>query len=77
MLQHCPALPTIEQWQKDGKIREDGAIVLGDFLFIYGELQGQYIECAIRLDCLIEATKGKLSDKKTEKCLATPAKEGQ
>jgi len=44
-------------------------MTLGDFTKVYGELQGQYSECAIRLDCLIEAVQGDSKTAKSEKCI--------
>ena len=43
----CPALPKIEA----------ETITMGELYTKYSQLQAQYIECAIRNDCLIEAVK--------------------
>lgn len=75
MLQVCKALPTKKQWAK--YIRPDESIALGDFTKIYGELQGQYIECAIRHDCLIEAVQGNSETAKSQKCEPESTKEGK
>ncbi len=56
VLQRCPELPTLERWSD--KVSADGTMTLGNFALVYGELQGQYITCAIRHDHLIEAVKG-------------------
>lgn len=42
----CPDLPKIDL----------ATITLGELYTKYGSLQGEYIQCAIRNDCLIEAT---------------------
>ena len=46
LLVRCPELPKVDP-QK---------LSMGDLYLEYSKLQGQYIECAIRNDCLIEAT---------------------
>lgn len=71
----CPALPTLKQWQS--KLEKDGTITLKNFTIIYGELQGQYIECAIRNDCLIEAVQGTKETAKSPKCEPRSTKEGK
>jgi len=43
----CPELPTLDMEQ---------IVSMGTLYLEYSKLQGQYIECAIRMDCLIEAT---------------------
>lgn len=43
--QRCPNLPTLDLTQ----------VTMGDLTVAYKDLQVQYIECAIRNDCLIEA----------------------
>lgn len=43
--QRCPSLPTLDLTQ----------VTMGDLTVAYKDLQVQYIECAIRNDCLIEA----------------------
>lgn len=47
LLVACPALPVIDT----------ATITMGQLLTDHEELQKQYIECAIRHDCLIEATR--------------------
>lgn len=42
----CPELPTVDAKN----------LSMGQLYLEYSKLQGQYIECAIRNDCLIEAT---------------------
>lgn len=44
--QRCPELPLVDAT----------TIPMGELYLRYSQLQGQYIECAIRHDCLIEAT---------------------
>lgn len=44
--QRCPGLPIVNIEEMN----------MGDLYVEYGKLQGQYIECAIRHDCLIEAS---------------------
>ncbi len=48
LLQRCPDLP----------ILPGGVMPMGDLYIKYSELQVQYIECAIRHDCLIEVASG-------------------
>jgi hypothetical protein len=45
LLVRCPELPYVDL----------DRVSLGDLTLEYSKLQGQYIECAIRNDCLIEA----------------------
>lgn len=45
----CPALSTFDSYTVD----------LGEMMKALNGLQGRYTECAIRMDCLIEATKTK------------------
>ena len=42
----CPELPQVDPQ----------SLSMGQLYLEYSKLQGQYIECAIRNDCLIEAT---------------------
>ena len=42
----CPELPSVDA----------ANLSMGTLYLEYSKLQGQYIECAIRNDCLIEAT---------------------
>lgn len=46
LLVRCPELPKVDPLK----------LSMGDLYLEYSKLQGQYIECAIRNDCLIEAT---------------------
>ena len=48
LLVRCPDLPSIPQ----------GEMEAGTLFVKYSELQVQYIECAIRHDCLIEVSSG-------------------
>lgn len=49
MLKPCSALPIFDT---------TAAMSMGDLYKAYGQLQGQYTECAIRLLCLIEVEQG-------------------
>lgn len=49
LLQRCPNLPVVPQEQ----------LTMGGLYTEYSKLQQQYIECAIRHDCLIEVVDGK------------------
>lgn len=51
--QRCPNLPTLDLTQ----------VTMGDLAVAYKDLQVQYIECAIRHDCLIEAVDSKVEIK--------------
>lgn len=46
LLVRCPDLPKVDPQR----------LSMGDLYLEYSKLQGQYIECAVRNDCLIEAT---------------------
>ena len=46
LLVRCPELPQVDPKN----------LPMGELFLEYSKLQGQYIECAIRNDCLIEAT---------------------
>ena len=69
MLVACSPLPDAAKWK--GKIDADGTMSLGNFTLVYGELQTQYNECAIRNDCLIEAVQGTSKTAKSAKCVTT------
>jgi hypothetical protein len=45
LLVRCPELPVVDPQ----------AMPMGTLMLEYSKLQGQYIECAVRNDCLIEA----------------------
>lgn len=51
--QKCPTLPWFNP----------ESITMGDLMVAYKDLQVQYIECAIRHDCLIEAVDSKVQIK--------------
>lgn len=48
--QRCPHLPGLNL----------SGVTMGDLMVAYKDLQVQYIECAIRHDCLIEAVDSKV-----------------
>lgn len=56
----CPALSTFET----------STIDLGELMKALNGLQGQYTECAVRMDCLIEATKTQDGKPTSQTCKA-------